>query len=1062
MKLTKGLAATWLIAALWGLIPIHPVYSQGTSLGVILGRVTDSQGAVIANATVEITDLFTEVVRRAVSDGTGNFEAAGLVYGEYKVIVSAEGFSPMVFSEISLNTASVVRVDARLNPRAPRENVAVTVNAAQLDAGSSVLSQSLDARSLLALPRDSRDVYSFLYLNPNITQGATSGAFKYAGAQTYGASYSLDAQRSNGGIFGEPTASQPSLEAVGEIRVVSNTFDAQYAGVSNIRVETRRGTRNFHGSLFHNNKNSALAAWDYSDKIAQANDRPNFNLNEVGGSFGGPLPAARSFFMIAYERQFLNTPVHYNSARLPGARLWDGDFSQLTDTAKPAVPNGVSLTPSEVAGDTVGGLGSRFIRIPPRLLNPVTGQLIHRYFPAVNVSEPVDPSTGTLLDYFGSAPGVSRRDLGTVRVDSQSHERKELHVAYNVSALSASNNPVVNPFTGLGLTQNHRQNQTVSGSYVQVFAGNAINEVRGGINAQNFFRRSNQLLRDFLVGIGFDASDIAAYGNTVGPSALNTFGHTAIMWGSGFANFGNGGRNTYRPQDQSLVTFGDTFTLTKGRHTLKGGADLVRNAATDGFANNRGNPRGLIVYGGSGPDAFARFLMGLPADRVSYVDRLRPPMEVFDWENGFFLQDDFKANARLTLNVGLRYEISTPFTEKNDVLANFDPGYVSPSGRKGRFVLPSKRTLDFIDPRIVSFGYVFAPDIGLPRSLVHTDLTRFGPRLGLALRLTGEMNVRAGFGRYFPTSAAQGMRDAMASNPFNQTRTKTAATSALSVWPGFIHGVSPLSGGTLNTIGQTPAVGAIPFRLKDPKIDQFSATFEASVGRGVAARVSYLGSRLHDLITGRDLNMIAPSDIPFGTTIGDGITACDPDEGDCDYSPADLARQPFAGLGDSMASYGNFGHGRSDALQFEVSRRNAAGIIFAASYTVRSQKSTAVDSANSTLGGTAYNQFRPEYDYARDSFISRHRFVGYGLYEFPSHVSLLRKWEVAWQAFAKSGVGFTPYWICNNCGPAAPGNIGSTYLDAVGDFNANSYRPLVIGDISNRAGDRIWDPEAFT
>src|SRR5262249_39434947 len=148
--------------------------------------------------------------------------------------------------------------------------------------------------------RDSRDIYTFLYLNPNISQGAGDGSFKFLGAQTYGASFSLDGQRSNGGVFGEPTSSQPSLEAVGERTGLSNNFTAEYAGIANIRVGTKRGTSQYHGSSFYNNKNSALAAWNFRDKIAQAAFLPTpaqskyatpyFNLNEIGGSLGGPVP----------------------------------------------------------------------------------------------------------------------------------------------------------------------------------------------------------------------------------------------------------------------------------------------------------------------------------------------------------------------------------------------------------------------------------------------------------------------------------------------------------------------------------------------------------------------------------------------------------------------------------------------------------------------------------------------------------------------------------------------------------------------------------------------------
>src|SRR5262249_55472602 len=151
----------------------------------------------------------------------------------------------------------------RMRPAGASQTILITSEAAQIETESPTIGSTLDNREIIELPRDSRDIYSFLYLNPNIAQGSGDGAFKYLGAQTYGASFALDGQRSNGGVFGEPTASQPSLEAVGELTVLSNNFTAEYAGVANIRVSTKRGTSQYHGSLFYNNKNSALAAWNY-------------------------------------------------------------------------------------------------------------------------------------------------------------------------------------------------------------------------------------------------------------------------------------------------------------------------------------------------------------------------------------------------------------------------------------------------------------------------------------------------------------------------------------------------------------------------------------------------------------------------------------------------------------------------------------------------------------------------------------------------------------------------------------------------------------------------------
>src|SRR6185369_5235336 len=304
---------------------------------------------------------------------------------------------------------------------------------------------------------------------------------------------------------------------------------------------------------------------------------------------------------------------------------------------------------------------------------------------------------------------------------------------------------------------------------------------------------SNNTLRQFLQTIGFNDADIKAYGDVITPSALDTFGHPSIMFGSTYAALSNGGRNTFRPLDQNLVTFGDTLTWVKGSHTLKFGADFVRNAAIDGFTSGRGNPRGRINYTGTNADPLTRFLLGLPANTVQYVNLFRPPMDVYNWETGFFIQDDFKVTPRLTLNFGLRYEIITPFTENNDLLVNFDPTFVGPDGKKGRYVVPSQRTLAALDPRYIAFGVVTADQIGVPRSLVKTDYNNLGPRVGAAWRFAEKSVLRGGYGIFYPTSAAQGIRDPLATNSFQVGLTSRATAAApLSGWPGFTHGFSPM------------------------------------------------------------------------------------------------------------------------------------------------------------------------------------------------------------------------------------------------------------------------------
>lgn len=1065
------------------------VLAQGTNLGTIRGTVTDTNGAAVAGAKVQLTDLETGLSRGATANNEGTYEAAGLKSGVYKVTVTAQGFKTATVNQVALGSGDTVRADVGLQVGGANESVEI-IASTPINLETPTVSGQLTSRELINLPRDNRDIYSFLYLNPNITQGVADGSFKFIGAQSYGASFSLDGQRTNGGIFGEPTSSQPSLETIGELSVLSNNFSAEYAGIANIRVETKRGGKSYQGSAFYNNKNSALAAWTIGDKRGEAQFTPTpalskfptpyFNLNETGGSFGGPVPFSKekTFFLASYERRWDARPVRFRSTTLPHASLYTGDFSKVNDSAKPAVPAGVTLTQAEIDANTIlTGTTRRFKIIPQRLLNPTVQSFIKNYFPATSVNAPINAGNGRLVDFFENRTGLVVRDLGTLRIDHELTAKDKISAVYNTQFIDQSTAAVVSPYVGLGLRHDDRNNHTLSLSHTRIFSSNVVNEARGGFNFQFLFRNSNTTPTSFLESIGFDSSDIAAYYAVVGENARPTFGHVGVSFSNAFATFGTGGRNTFRPLDQKIYTFGDTLTWITGKHTIKGGFDSIYNSAQDGFANNRGNPRGLLTYSGGGnTDRFARFLLGLPATTAAFVDKLRPPMEVYNWEHGFFAQDDFKIHPRLTLFLGLRYDLVTPFIERHDLLVNFDPDFKDASGKRGRFIVPSQEVISQVDPRIVAFGVATADQVGVGRALVRTDTNNVAPRLGAAWRLTDKTVLRGGYGFFYPTSAAQGMRDAIATNPFNQGRTKSNTPTSLAGWPGGAngHGISPFSAGTLRTIGSQPSANAVPIGLHQPRIEQYNVTFERELPWQTALRVSYLGTRSTGLIAGIDLNLIAPSDTPLGTTTGDGVTPCTPGD-DCDLSPADLARLPFPELGDYLLTYGNFGRGKSNALQIEVNRRFASGFTFNASYTLLDQKSSALDTGNSSLGGTSYNQFKPDNDYGTDSFISRHRFIAYGVWELPfgkgrkfgssapAAVDLIAGgWQVSTNLFAKTGYGFTPYWFCNNCGPATLGNIFSTSIDPIGGFSSsNAFRPIVNGNPQVRSGDRFFDPNAF-
>src|SRR5689334_17726114 len=317
-----------------GVFAALALFAQGTDLGTVRGVVTDATSSVVPNAKVTITDIATNTPRSVVTGSSGEFEIPSLKPGDYKLSVSAAGFNSLELSGITVLAGNTVRADARLSVARSTESVVVQAEASAVQTDSPTLGSTLQNRELIEIPRDSRDILEFLYLNPNITQSAGGdGNFKFLGAQSYGASFSLDGQRSNGGVFGQPTNSQPSLETIGELTIMTNNFTAEYAGISNIRVVTKRGADKYSGSLFYNNRNSALAAWTLTNKEginsfvpspAEPNyPKPYFNLNEFGGSFGGKVPKLRkTYFTMAYERRYTATPLNLKNTKLPHPTLW--------------------------------------------------------------------------------------------------------------------------------------------------------------------------------------------------------------------------------------------------------------------------------------------------------------------------------------------------------------------------------------------------------------------------------------------------------------------------------------------------------------------------------------------------------------------------------------------------------------------------------------------------------------------------------------------------------------------------------------------------------------------
>jgi hypothetical protein len=1079
------------------------LFAQGSDLGTIRGVVADSSGALIPNAQVTITNLSNLRVYSFNTDASGDYDAPNLIPGQYKAAFAAPGFETSVINGIVLNGSDVSQQNAVLHLATETVSVQVTSEAVGINMDNSTLSQTLNPTAVIELPRDSRDINQFLYIDPSVTQGAGSGApplnlstFKPVGGQSYGFSFSLDGQRNSGGVFDQQTKSQPSLESVGELNILSNNFSAEYAGILNIRVNTKAGGAQNHGSVFYNDLNDGLAAEQMIGQSA-GTPKPHSNFTQVGGSWGGPIPKLKNtFFFMAYEFWDSAAPIdESNIQNVAAPKVQAGDFSQLDPCSDPPMSTVPLSEQSEVTPGTCSTPGDVITGVPSSSQNALTSKIVSLYFPK-NVpdngvgsgQQQINGETGLLNGWTTTLPGSDITHMGDLRIDHDFNDSNRIYGVYHGSAENSATSPVSFPYTGLGLNHVVRRNNVLSASYTHVFTPHLVNEARGGFNTQNMHYQDNTTVSSFLSSIGMSPTDTAAYGAVIGTGPLGMFGNPNIDFCLSPAVcpavFGDDARSSDRDLTQHLATFGDTVSWQKGRHALKFGADFVRNQALDGFASTRGTPQSTIEYHGAGLAGYTNFLLGNAPYKVAYVPLPRPAMDVSNWETAYYVQDDFRVNARLTLNLGMRYDRYTPYVDKNDIMANFDPYYRNATtGQVGRYVLPSAKTLQYLQSPETSLppngiGYVLASQsgLGVGRGLVRPDKFDYGPRFGWAYHIGDKQVLRGGFGVFYPTSSAHQIRDTLAVNDFNvgAVYKNKAGHPNINPWPTSstdTSGDTPVAGGALSQTNNYPSAGWVAVGIKNPRLMQWNVTFERQLPRETTLRVSYIGAAQEGMVGGIDLDMINANDNPFGTTQGDGnyngyvplpqgsaYGACDPYvAGDCNYSYADSERFTFPMIGDYVAGVGNHGKSRTSSLQFQAERK-AKNLTFSTAYTYLDQKSTLADGGGGSLGSGPYDPFNMNFDYTRDYDVSTHRVVAYAVYDLPfghgQHYAaaankltdaMIGGWQATTNMFAKSGLGFTPTWSCGDCDPTMAGNIASGAGDATGS-SGPLYRASIVNN----------------
>jgi hypothetical protein len=698
-----------------------------TTFASITGRVIDASGAVIPKVTITARNTETNIVSSGESNETGNYTISQLKEGTYELRAQVPGFKEFVAKEVILESRDIRRVDIALEVGTVDTRVEVTAGTALIETETARIGDRKNDTLMRTLPifGGLRTIYPFLSLSPGVLQAAGSSTIRFAGSRTNQQNWSLDGTTMVDGVG--PTQVGPLanfVEFVEEVKIDIANNTAEFGTIGQVTLVSKSGTNALHGAAFDYYRTPWFRA---RNPFALVRSPGVQHL--PGVSLGGPVLLPR-----VYDGR--NKTFFYFSLEL-------NKGSASSDLLNPTVP-----IPDWRAGDFSGLSGGTLIydpltgspfpvnRIPADRINPVSQRIQERFYPAPNFGSssvlgsqnyretkmrPYDPNT-----YW------------TVRGDHHFSSRDSIFGRYNWQR------GYFRPYEGnlptIGRRDQQRNERAATVSYTHIFNPSLLSEARWGfaLSNNNYFGplRGPDVVQDFgLIGLAPDLPDLPGIFK-VNWSGL---GLTPISQ----IDYNVPGYRTHGEEWQDHVSW------FRGRHSFKFGVSVIRSAydSIQTSPNLYGNATfsSLFTSGGISGHGhpYADFLLGIPTS----VSRSFPPIVVYRnrWQYDFFAVDDFKINAKLTLNLGIRYEVHAPWGEKNRLLSTFDVGSGSIVVANGAL---SRVSALFPDNYV---GIVEAEAVGLPgRTLIRTDNNNFAPRIGIAYRPWGAKTViRAGYGIFY-------------------------------------------------------------------------------------------------------------------------------------------------------------------------------------------------------------------------------------------------------------------------------------------------------------------------
>jgi len=997
-----------------------PLHAQSV-LGTIRGTVTDPQGGMVPKAAVLITDEATGVPRTLETNAEGFYEAANLRPGTYRVEIVTPSFKKFEKPGVVVRTGAAQRVDAKLELGGLTESVSVSAEAINnIVLESPSVSVGLDTQQLRDLPRNSRDMQSFLLLNPNVLGGGDD--MQFLGGRTYGVSYVQDGQASTNAIFGTVGNSAPGLDAIAEVQVLSNSYSAEYGGLAGVVVTTKRGGNRYNGTMFYDYNSDGLNALTYAQKASGATrNEPNSDTHEHrwGASFGGPIVTNKTFFFANYEGS--NSKAIYGGQRVnvPTAAMRAGDFS------------GTSI----ILKDPLTGLPFPGNVIPASRLDPTAQKIMNFFYPL--------PNQGTLSSGMGVyqqfVPETSNRQRADLRIDHEASSKDSLFLrgSYQRRDPSSIQFEAGNGLTNMGIRNTVLDTATAVAGWTRVISNTLVNEFRIGYNYDKSERQSQYNVHEVNAQLGLENAP------SVGPDRV---GYPSFSFSGGSSaarpvNITDGSFNADRTISQNSFSISDNLSWVVGSHSFRGGALWTRNTAIDGRGRGVSVRGQYLLNNVKTGNALGDFLLGYTRQVRDQVST-RGNTDGYSNDFAVFLQDDWRVNNDLTMFLGLRYELAGAWNENGDVLGNFVP-----TADGGHHVVPNATVAALLPPGLQALGRTqIASQVGMPNTLINADKNNFSPRVGFAWRVGGSDKtvLRGGFGLFHPTVAIQGLRDLLASNMFRYGATRTAPPLA----QGFSGGAPYVDPADFGNQGIDP-------NIQSPDIYQYNLTVERELSSAFGLRVSYIGSTMRKLLVDRDYNTMQASTVFF-----------DPS------NPDDLARLPYPLYGSYMDNVGNRGKGQLHAAQVELRRRWKDGLALNVAYTYAHSSGNAPDSGNSSVGVVMFDPYDISKDEGPDPNVVKHRVVMNGTWDLPvghgrKHGAnmpgwadaLFGGWTVSTLFQAKSGNNLTPFF--SSFYTTSPWNTFKP-LDGLGNNFCCAWRPDQIKDPNiNGTRDAFYDVTAY-